>query len=139
MEEEDALIKEISDSNLKIQEQLRNIKEETLHDNITMIVDYFAANLMRMREALLKKECMHNLKKGQDIKMYNHKRLEEPDPESIQSVLLFISSTMGREHEIVLGAIRKFNKEREYLEDYASCVETLRIKSENLFHDLVER
>ena len=139
MNKEDELVDEISKSNLKIQEQLKGIRDETFHNNISMIVDYFIANLNLMNEALKRKESLEKLEREPDIRIYNHRRVETPDPESIQSVLLFISSTLGREHEIVLGTIRKYDDERDYLENYAGNIERLRIKSENLYHDLVER
>ncbi|SJK83918.1 hypothetical protein CPM_0014 [Cuniculiplasma divulgatum] len=139
MSKEDELIDEITKSNLKIQEQLKDIRDETFHNNISMIVDYFIANLNLMNEALKKKETLEKLEREPDIRIYNHRKVEAPDPESIQSVLLFISSTLGREHDIVLGTIRKYEEGKDYLENYASNIERLRIRSENLYHDLVER
>ncbi|MHB1439922.1 MAG: hypothetical protein ACYCSO_04130 [Cuniculiplasma sp.] len=139
MSGESNLIMEISKSNLNIQRQLREIKEETFLDNIAMIVDYFLQNLEQMDIFLNEKKVFRKIEAVPDIRISGHRKIEKPDPESIQSVLQFISSTLMREHEIVIGTIRKSGLEQEYLENYAENIEILRKKAENLYHDLVER
>lgn len=139
MNGESDLIKELSGSNKNIQKQLMDMREETFHDNIAMIIDYFIQNLKEMDKFLMEKTVLGKKENVQDMKMYESRKVVKPDPESLQSVLQFISSTLGREHEIAVGIVRKSGIEKDYLENYCENIMLLMKKADNMYHDLVER
>jgi hypothetical protein len=138
MSTENDLIREISIENETLRINLDKIRKKSLHSNIVMIVDYFYENLEEMHNNLILKKSSKKMKDLPDIKMYEHKKLGAPDPESLQSVLQYILNMFGDEFEVIKGELIKSKTEKEYLENYLENIGNLRKKSEHLYHDLVE-
>ncbi len=121
--------------NEDITDKLYEMREKTTHTNITMILDFFIETLEVLKESLEGEKKMDQLKEYEDMKISEHMKTPYPDPESLQSVLLYTAEIISNEFK----RIGKMDTENEKIQLYNKNMDNLRKRAEHLYHDLVER
>ena len=121
--------------NEDITDKLYEMREKTTHTNITMILDFFIETLEVLKESLEGEKKMDQLKEYEDMKISEHMKTPYPDPESLQSVLLYTAEIISNEFK----RIGKMDTKNEKIQLYNKNMDNLRKRAEHLYHDLVER
>ena len=135
MKENQQEIASIIVGNEDITDKLYEMREKTTHTNITMILDFFIETLEVLKESLEGEKKMDQLKEYEDMKISEHMKTPYPDPESLQSVLLYTAEIISNEFK----RIGKMDTENEKIQLYNKNMDNLRKRAEHLYHDLVER
>lgn len=136
-DKEDVIIKEIKTRNSNLRKDFSQLGKETNHTNISMIVNEIVSAMEKYSSCLEKGSTSAILTKREDLGIYLFRKVKDPDPESLQSVLLYISGKLMNE----VGEDRNLTKDlkSECINTYIEGLETLRIHIEHLYHNLVEK
>ncbi len=135
MSDKDITKDSIPENNRVLVKSLNELKKKTTHTNISMILDYFIENIKELLRCFENGEEKAFPTSYEDIKINDYMKMPVPDPESLQSVILYISQQLTDECK----HLDEMKTTDSLLKSYIISLNSLRKRAEHLYVDLVER
>ncbi len=135
--DEETIVDQIRSRNFNMRKDFDSIKRSSKHSNVVMIVDEIIKEMGKYSRCLEEKNKICTGTKKEDMKIWSFREVRKADPESLQSVLLYISGKLGEEVNKEKELIKNLNQ--DYVKKYVEAMDKLRIDVEYLYHNLVEK
>ncbi|MGP6207260.1 hypothetical protein ACNF42_04420 [Cuniculiplasma sp. SKW3] len=136
-DQEEVIIREMKKRNTNLRKDFSQLGKKTNHANISMIVDEIISAMEKYSSCLEKRGTSVILPKKEDLGISLFRKVKDPDPESLQSVLLYVSGKLMNEVEEDKNLTKDMKS--ECIDTYIDGLESLRIHIEHLYHNLVEK
>ncbi|MCL4345139.1 MAG: hypothetical protein M1375_03735 [Candidatus Thermoplasmatota archaeon] len=138
VDDEDGIIDEIRARNFTLRKEFKDLGKRSNHSNVAMILREIDSTMQKYSSCFEKgfKDAPPTIHKT-DIGISSFRSVKIPDPESLQSVLLYVSGRLQDE----VNHVRKIseNINSGCINSYIDAIESLRIDVEHLYHNLVEK
>jgi hypothetical protein len=137
MPDQEEIIREMGKRNSNLRKEFSELGKKTNHTNISMIVNEITSAMEKYASCLKRRKTNANISKHEDLGISLFRVVKEPDPESLQSVLLYISGKILDEVQEDRKISKNLNS--QCVNTYIDGLESLRINIEYLYHNLVEK